>query len=389
MSRTWKAVFVLFIFLIIVSAGVYIWQISNSQQNSGVVMQPSVQIPAFKTYSNKSFTAQYPNSYDVTEDKNGIVTIAGPNGKIMIGDFDFAAAEPAVEMSQTQKDQFPKDIKYHGFDGRVASALFYATGDDATMRDLKSIQDTIITTLVVTKNYVSTKDIFSFDYPTGWVVAEDASTIDVYLASSTLRSNYFSISKLSSRFSPEPLQYYIDNRNLKKTDLLIGGSDVYADGVTSTEKDALGYYLFSNRDNVYQIYCQYNLPEVKSIIASIKFPPADPANKIVYRNDQYKFSLELPDAWLSYQVVQEDGVGDNKITLLRFNLNSEQIFTIGIFKVDEFANVDPIKNPAVYNSKIAENGSFVFTAIASQDVSKYMAPRLQDVAEILKSFKPY
>lgn len=389
MSRSWKLVFGLFIILFIASSGVYIWQISKSQQSAGVVMQPSVQLPEFKTYSDKSFTVRYPIAYELTQEKSGIVTIAGPNGKIMIGDYDFAAApEPTFEMSQAQKDQFPKDIKYHGYDARVASALFYTTGDDNTMRELKSIQDTIITTLVVTKNYVSNKDIFGFDYPTDWTVSEDASTIDVY-PSSTPRTNYFSISKLSSRFSPEPLQYYIDERKLKKTDLLISGSDVYADGVSSTKKDALGYYLFSNRDNVYQIYGQYNLPEVKAIIASIKFPPADPANKIVYRNDQYKFSLDLPDAWLGYQVVQENNVGENKITLLRFNLNGEQIFTVGVFKIDEFATVDYIKNPTIYNAKFAENTTSVFTSLTNQDVSKYMLPRSNEVSDILKSFKPY
>jgi hypothetical protein len=96
------------------------------------------------TFSNDQFSVNYPNGYTLEEDNQGIVTISNDKGKIMIGDFEPAAsANPLPDMTQEQIDEFPKDIKYHGYEGEIASALFYTTGDDTEMALLKEIQDSI------------------------------------------------------------------------------------------------------------------------------------------------------------------------------------------------------------------------------------------------------
>ena len=262
MSRTWKVLFGAFVIAVIVGSAILISRTSNSQV-SEVAATPSVEQPAFKTYSDKSFSVRYPSNYDVNQDKTGIVTISGPNGKIMIGGFDFTSSSTSTVVggvSQIQNDELPKDIRHHGDDGVVVSALFYQAGDDATMKELKAIQDTIITTLAVVQKYT---------------------------------------------------------------------------------------------------------------------------------NDKYGFSLELPAAWSGYTVIEESNAGDASSTVYKFNLNNEEIFYIIVFSKDEFAKITPEENPIIYNSKIAENADFVFTASGSQDVSENLAPRRQEVEGILKTFKMY
>ena len=62
----------------------------------------------------------------------------------MIGDFEPALGfGPAAEMTQEQLDWLPKGTIYHGYEGIIASALFYKTGDEETATELKKIQDSI------------------------------------------------------------------------------------------------------------------------------------------------------------------------------------------------------------------------------------------------------
>jgi hypothetical protein len=97
-----------------------------------------------KTYTAKLFTVKYPSTFEAKEDTQEILTISSDKGKIMIGNFEpNASPGPQPGMTQTQIDEFPKDTIYHGRVGEIASALFYPTGDKATMDELKSIQSSI------------------------------------------------------------------------------------------------------------------------------------------------------------------------------------------------------------------------------------------------------
>jgi len=99
-----------------------------------------------KTYNTQSFSVDYPANFEAKEENIGVMVLAISNskGKIQIGDFEPAATPgPQPGMTQEQIDQFPKDTVYHGYDGEIASALFYKTGDDETMQELKKIQESI------------------------------------------------------------------------------------------------------------------------------------------------------------------------------------------------------------------------------------------------------
>ncbi|MEK7648186.1 MAG: hypothetical protein AAB384_04110 [Patescibacteria group bacterium] len=139
MSQTAKMMLAVIVTALVVGIGVYCWQTSYAKcwgNNSESVGMTS--------YTGDEFLALYPSNYQATKDAQGITTISGPSGKIMIGDFEpDAAPAPTRNMTQDQKDEFPKDIKYHGKDGKVASALFYKTGDDATKKVLETIQNSI------------------------------------------------------------------------------------------------------------------------------------------------------------------------------------------------------------------------------------------------------
>jgi hypothetical protein len=94
--------------------------------------------------NNEMFSLNYPSSFTQTEDNNGIITISDSLGKIMIGDFEpNGGPTPSEGMTQQQTDELPKDIVYHGYEGKFASALFYKTGDTETMQQLLKIQSSI------------------------------------------------------------------------------------------------------------------------------------------------------------------------------------------------------------------------------------------------------
>ncbi|MDF1496849.1 MAG: hypothetical protein P1P90_02200 [Patescibacteria group bacterium] len=126
--------------IIIVVGGVYLLQ----QFSNNEVPENSIQQTGLKTYSGDFFTFQYPNNYTVSTDTAGVVTISGDNGKIMVGNFEPTVAPvPTSDMTQEQIDEFPKDTKYHGYEGNIASGIFYKTGDDATKQELEAIQASI------------------------------------------------------------------------------------------------------------------------------------------------------------------------------------------------------------------------------------------------------
>lgn len=138
MSQTTKITIAVIITAIVVGSGVYFWQ-NSPQRNPEVVTQPTE-----KTYSGDSFTVQYPSSYQVSKDNIGIVTISGSRGKIMIGDFSpDAGPAPTLDMTQEQLDELPKNIQSHGYEGKIASALFYKTGDNTAKKELEVIQASI------------------------------------------------------------------------------------------------------------------------------------------------------------------------------------------------------------------------------------------------------
>ena len=136
MSQTSKIALAVVVTSIIVGGGVYLWQ-KPQQKGSEIVTQQ----PEQKTYSGNAFTVQYPSTYKAETDNLGVVTISGANGKIMIGDFEPAAAPTPT--SNELSEQLPKDIKYHGKEATIASALFYKSGDNTTEKELESIQSYI------------------------------------------------------------------------------------------------------------------------------------------------------------------------------------------------------------------------------------------------------
>jgi hypothetical protein len=139
MTNASKIVLTLIILAIVVGGGIYLWQMSQQNSQENVTQQTEL-----KTYLGNSFTAQYPSIYQISTDNLGVVTISGSNGKIMIGKFEPAAApESAADMTQEQLDEFPKEIKYYGYEGEIASAIFYKAGDESTKRELEAIQNSI------------------------------------------------------------------------------------------------------------------------------------------------------------------------------------------------------------------------------------------------------
>ena len=140
MTQGTKIALAVIITAIIVGGGVYFWQQLAQQENPEIVTQQTES----KTYSGNSFTLQYPSNYTLSTDSVGVVTISGTNGKIMVGNFEPAAAPaPTSDMTQEQIDEFPKDIKYHGYEGNIASAIFYKTGNNAAKEELEAIQASI------------------------------------------------------------------------------------------------------------------------------------------------------------------------------------------------------------------------------------------------------
>jgi flagellar basal body-associated protein FliL len=138
-SRTLIVAIAVTFLVIIAGGGTYLWQTSQRKGPETVTQKKESQ-----TYSGNSFTVQYPNIYQVSTDNMGLVTISGSNGKIMIGEFEPAAAPVATEdMTQAELDEFPKNIIYHGYEGNIASAIYYKSEDEKARTELESIQDSI------------------------------------------------------------------------------------------------------------------------------------------------------------------------------------------------------------------------------------------------------
>lgn len=88
-----------------------------------------------KTYTSTDFSLSYPNSYTLTKNTLGDITIAGPNGSIIVSKHELGAA-PADAVGA------PKSILSHGYSGNIQSALFY-TGEGAPPAELVAIQNSI------------------------------------------------------------------------------------------------------------------------------------------------------------------------------------------------------------------------------------------------------
>lgn len=126
---------------------------------------PAVEVASTQptSYTNDLFSVTFPTSYKVASEVNEVTIIANEKGRIEIGKFDPSVSPgPQPGMTQAQVDEFPKDHAFHGYAGDVASALFYTTGDTATMKELKAIQDSI---KLAENKYVSTLYGFKFAYP--------------------------------------------------------------------------------------------------------------------------------------------------------------------------------------------------------------------------------
>jgi len=118
--------------------------------------------------------------------------------------------------------------------------------------------------------------------------------------------------------------------------------------------------------------------------------PKDIAPEVLkYDNEKYGFSLDLPNEWSDYKVVEEVFVEEILSISFDFRLDDETMFIISVYTKDEFAKIDSNENPIIYNTKIGENNSFVFTAMGSQDNSLTLYPRRQEVSEIVDTFELY
>ena len=148
-KNTSRTIFAVAIALLIVGGGIYVvqtYQSQNSETNdTEVTSQEDTKNIISKTYSNDLFTLQYPSNYTVSTNKSGIVTISNGNSKIMVGNFEPAAAPAATaDMTQDQKDEFPKDTRYHGREASIASAIYFETGDESAQNELNTIQNSIV-----------------------------------------------------------------------------------------------------------------------------------------------------------------------------------------------------------------------------------------------------
>lgn len=115
------------------------------------------------------------------------------------------------------------------------------------------------------------------------------------------------------------------------------------------------------------------------------------SKKITYKNDKYGFSIDFPDTWKGYTVTEKNEVSEYypREASFSFDLGGEMLFAVGVFTKEQFANVDPDENPIIHDSKIAENASYVFTAVGSQDNSDFLYVRRGEVEGILDTFKAY
>lgn len=133
-------------------------------------------------------------------------------------------------------------------------------------------------------------------------------------------------------------------------------------------------------------------PKVEAPISEVskdKSPTPETSTKIMYKNDTYRFSLELLPTWQGYTVIEEKATEEDPTVTFYFNLNNEPLFAVSAYTKAEFAKINPDENPIVFNTKIAENASFIFTASGSQDNSESLYPRRQEVEKILGTFKAY
>lgn len=121
-------------------------------------------------------------------------------------------------------------------------------------------------------------------------------------------------------------------------------------------------------------------------------------SKITYTNDTYGFSLELPESWKDYMVIEgkvmiTEEETDNTIPVFYFNLKGPQgpegLMVVGVYTKDQWAGVTEEEDPITYNTKIGKNDQYVFIGQGSQDNSEELITKRQEVESILKTFKAY
>ncbi len=150
-----------------------------------------------------------------------------------------------------------------------------------------------------------------------------------------------------------------------------------------------GVYLWQQQKVIETPQVTPKIEATISEVPKVKPPTPETSTKMTYKNDEYGFSLELLPTWQGYTVIEEKATEEHLTVSFNFNLNNETLFAVSAYTKAEFAKINPNEDPIVFNTKIAENTSFIFTAIGSQDNSESLYPRRQEVEKILETFKAY
>lgn len=120
--------------------------------------------------------------------------------------------------------------------------------------------------------------------------------------------------------------------------------------------------------------------------------PAKENENLTYKNDTYRFSIELPESWKDYTVTEEK-INDNTVPTFYFNLEGpqgpESLMAVAVYTKTQWAEITEEENPIEYNTKVGKNDKYVFTASGSQDNSQELYSAREDVESILKTFKAF
>ncbi len=121
-------------------------------------------------------------------------------------------------------------------------------------------------------------------------------------------------------------------------------------------------------------------------------------DRLVYKNDQYGFSLEFPESWKGYVVNTETNdwggsIGQSEAILFGFPAQKDLfvIYPFPLAKIQEFKinKLNPIDSlgPVDYT---AENSQYVFYRQTAQDVvNADMVEKMSEVGSVLATFKTF